>query len=131
MAPGTVRDVMTKSLVTVAPSASVREAARKMFEKRVGSVLIVGDDGRLLGIFTERDLVKVVAEGKPLETPVSEVMSKDLVVAKESDSVASVASRMLEKWIRHMPVVDDSGKPVGIVSIRDVLRYIAASGSFP
>ncbi len=131
MALGTVKEIMTRDLVTVPPSTSVRDAAKKMFERKVGSVLVVGDDGKLLGIFTERDLVKVVAEGKPLDAPVSEVMSRDLIVAKEGDSIASVANRMLEKWIRHMPVIDDSGRPIGIVSIRDVLRYIAASGSFP
>ncbi len=131
MALGTVKEIMTRDLVTVSPSTSVRDAAKKMFERKVGSVLVVGDDGKLLGIFTERDLVKVVAEGKPLDAPVSEVMSRDLIVAKEGDSIASVANRMLEKWIRHMPVIDDSGRPIGIVSIRDVLRYIAASGSFP
>ena len=131
MALGTVKEIMTRDLVTVSPSTSVRDAAKKMFERKVGSVLVVGDDGKLLGIFTERDLVKVVAEGKPLDAPVSEVMSRDLIVAKEGDSIASVANRMLEKWIRHMPVIDDSVRPIGIVSIRDVLRYIAASGSFP
>ena len=131
MALGTVREVMTRDLVTVPPSASIREAARAMHFRKVGSVLVVDESGKLVGIFTERDLVKVVAEGKSLDAPVSEAMSRDLIVAKEGDSITAIAHKMLEKWIRHIPVVDDEGKPVGIVSIRDVLRHVVASGSFP
>ncbi len=131
MALGTVKQVMTRDLVTVPPNASIREAARAMHTRKVGSVLVVDESGKLIGIFTERDLVKVVAEGKSLEEPVSEAMSKDLIVAKEGDSITAIAHKMLERWIRHIPVVDDEGKPIGIVSIRDVLRHVVASGSFP
>ncbi len=131
MGLGTVKEVMTRNLVTVSPSTSIRDAVKAMYSRKVGSVLVVDEEGKLVGIFTERDLVKVVAEGKPLDAPISEAMSRDLVVAKEGDSITAIAHKMLEKWIRHIPVVNEEGKPIGILSIRDVLRHVVASGSFP
>ena len=126
-----VKNIMVRDLVVAAPFTPVREVVKLMKERNVGSVLVVDDKGRLMGIFTERDLVKLVAEGRSLDTPVSEVMSKDLIVAHETDAIASLASKMLEKWIRHIPVVDGEGKPIGIVSIRDVLRHVLAACLFP
>ncbi len=128
---GTVRDIMTKSLVTAKPDTSVKHVVELMRERNVGSVLVVDESGKLVGIFTERDLVKLVAEGKSLDVPVKEVMTTKLVVAHESDSIASIANKMIENWIRHIPVVDEQGRPIGIVSIRDVLRHIVASSAFP
>ncbi len=127
-----VREVMTRDkLVTVSPSATVKEAAMRMYEAGVGSVLIVDEEMRLLGIFTERDLVRIVATETPLDTPVSRVMTTRLVTASPDESLAMVASKMIEHGIRHIPVVDESGRLIGIVSIRDVLRHIVASGSWP
>ena len=128
----TARDVMTTDrLVTVRPGASVREAAIAMHRANVGSVLVVDEEMRLLGIFTERDLVRVVATGIPLDTPVERVMTTKLVTASPDESIAMVASKMIEHGIRHIPVVDESGRLVGIISIRDVLRHVVASGSWP
>ncbi len=104
---------------------------RKMYERNVGSVLVVDDEGKLIGIFTERDLLKLVAQGKPLDKPVSEYMTKSLIVANPEDPIPKVASVMTEKWIRHIPIVSKDGKPVGIVSIRDVLRYLISESTFP
>jgi len=126
-----VKEIMVRSLVTAAPSTPVKDVAKIMRGRNVGSVLIVDDSGKLVGIFTERDLVKVVAEGGSLDEPVEKFMTRNLVVAHEGEPLAKVASKMLEHWIRHIPVVDDSGKPIGIVSIRDVLRHLLAACLFP
>jgi len=126
-----VKEIMVRSLVTATPSTPVRDVAKIMRGRNVGSVLIVDDSGKLVGIFTERDLVKVVAEGGSLDDPVEKYMTRNLVVAHEGEPLAKIASKMLEHWVRHIPVVDDSGKPIGIVSIRDVLRHLLASCLFP
>jgi CBS domain-containing protein len=127
-----VRDVMTTGrLVTVHPTATILDAARKMHEAQVGSVLVVDDKGKLLGIFTERDLVRVIATGVPLDTPIERVMTTRLITALPDESLAIVASRMIEHGIRHIPVVDETGRLVGIVSMRDVLRHVVASSAWP
>ena len=128
----TVREVMrTENLVTVPPTASIREAVERMYRANVGSVLVVDGEGRLLGIFTERDLVRVVATGVNLEERVERVMTTRLVTASPDESLAMVASKMIEHGIRHIPVVDETGRLVGIVSIRDVLRHVVASSPWP
>ncbi|HIP65138.1 MAG TPA: CBS domain-containing protein [Pyrodictium sp.] len=127
------RDIMdSKFLVTAKPSETVADAARKMREYNVGSVLIVDEQGKLLGIFTERDLVKVVASNKPLSTKLEEVMTKgNLVTASPDDPLPLIAHKMVEHNVRHIPVVDDQGRVVGIISIRKLLKYILSSHEWP
>lgn len=125
------KDVMKHThLVTASPKDKIADVVKTMHNHKVGSVLIV-ENNKLVGIFTERDLVRVIAEGKDLDTPVEEVMSRNLIVAKPEDSITIIASKMIEHWIRHIPVIDDKGKPIGIISIRDILRHIVASSTFP
>ncbi len=125
------KDIMRHdNLVTASPQEKIIDVVKKMHENKVGSVLIV-DDHKLVGIFTERDLVRIIAEGGKLDQPVGNAMSRNLIVVSPQDSIAIVASKMIEHWIRHIPVVDEEGKPIGIISIRDVLRHIVASSTFP
>ena len=126
------KDIMTSTnLVTVSPEEKIVDAVKKMYENNVGSVLVVDEEGKLVGIFTERDLVKVVATGTSLETPIKEVMTKRLITVKPEDPLPLVASKMIENNIRHIPVVDKDGKLKGIISIRRVLRHVLASCSWP
>ena len=127
----TAKDIMHHDhLITASPNDKIINVVKAMNDHKVGSVLIV-ENGKLVGIFTERDLVRIVAEGKSLDLPVREVMSRNLIVAKPEDSIAIITSKMIEHWIRHIPVVDEEGKPIGIISIRDVLRHMVASSTFP
>ena len=125
------KDVMVTRLVTAKPSESILDAVKKMHEHGVGSVLVVDEEGRLVGIFTERDLVHVLAEGVPLETPLSKVMRKNPVTASPEEPLSKIASKMIEHWLRHIPVVDEEGRPLGMISIRDVLRAISSFETFP
>jgi len=127
------RDVMRSTgLVTASPSETVLDAVRKMFENNVGSVLVVDGEGRLVGIFTERDLVKLVAKGVDVSSvKLEEVMTRKLVTARPGDPLPMVASKMVEHGIRHIPVVDEEGRLVGIISIKPVLRHVLASCSWP
>jgi len=117
-----VGDVMSTRLLTVDASAPLREAARQMHDRSVGAALVLGGD-RVTGILTERDVLRAVAEGRVEETDVSAWMTRDPETIEPSDSTALAASVMIHGGFRHLPVVD-AGKPVGIVSIRDLMRVV-------
>jgi CBS domain-containing protein len=118
-----VAEVMSRGVDPVAPSATVQEAATQMAEFDVGAVL-VGDESGLLGVLTDRDIIlRVVVEGRhPEETTVADVMSKKLFSCKEDASVESVVAEMRERQIRRMPVCDEAGKSVGIVTLSDLAK---------
>jgi CBS domain-containing protein len=122
-------DVMTEAALTDRPDDSVVSAARKMREQQTGSLLVT-DGEQLLGIVTERDILRAVAEDVPLDTPISEVMSKDLVTAEPGMSLREAARIMTEKWIRHLPVLE-GGRLVGIVSQRDLAGVLAGALNEP
>jgi CBS domain-containing protein len=124
-----ISDIMTKAAVTDRPDDGLAAAASKMWEQQTGSLLVIeGDD--LLGIVTERDILKAVASGTPLDTPISELMSKDLITVEPGTSLREVARIMTEKWIRHLPVLE-GGKLVGIVSQRDLSGVLAGALNEP
>lgn len=108
-------------LVTARPDETVHDAARRMAEHSCGSVLVMGTDGALAGIFTERDLlVRVVAPGRdPAVTPVAEVMTREPETIDAEASVREAVRRMDEGAFRHLPVVED-GRVVGVLSARDI-----------
>ncbi len=116
-----VPDVVTdqQQLLALPRATSVRTAAQAMRERHVGAVLVAAD-GRLEGIFTERDMVnRVVAEGRdPDQTTLAEVMTADPDTASPSDTAIAALRRMQDGGYRHLPVVD-RGRLIGIVSRRD------------
>jgi CBS domain-containing protein len=126
-----VKEVMSKAVVSAPPNTSIRRVAELMHSKNIGSVLVVDERGNLVGIFTERDLVRVVALGIDLEIPAERVMTVRPITASLNEGVVEVAYKMVENWVRHLPVVDESGRVVGVVSIRDVLRAYLAGSAFP
>lgn len=116
-----IRDVMTPDPVTISASAPVAEAARKMKERDVGPVIVLDDDGAILGLVTDRDIaIRAVAEGKdPQSTPVGEICSSELVTVSPDDRVADAIRIMRDKAVRRVPVVEGS-RPVGIVALGDL-----------
>ncbi|MEQ8762299.1 MAG: CBS domain-containing protein [Planctomycetota bacterium] len=120
-----LRDLLTdqQSLVTIEPRTTVREAAKKMAQADVGSLAIMDGD-RLAGIFTERDLLRrvLVAEKDLDATLVSEVMTKDVITCQPGTGVNSAILLLRRHKVRHLPVVSEDGKVVGMFSIRDLLR---------
>lgn len=108
-------------VLSIGAAASVVDAAVLMNDHRIGA-LVVSDDGHVSGIFTERDLLKrvVAARRDPAKTPVAEVMTNDVVCATADTSIEEARSVMKKRRIRHLPVVDDAGKIVGMVSIGDL-----------
>ena len=122
-----VRDLLNRkgtSIVSIAPTATVLEAARLMNDRSVGGVLVVNDAGSLLGIFTERDILRrVVAAGLPPDsTKVSDVFTPDVVTTTPDMSVDECGAIMSSRRVRHLPVVDAKGLH-GVVTIGDLLAH--------
>jgi CBS domain-containing protein len=113
------------TLLSVAATATVSEAVALMDEKGLGSVLVRDAAGAMAGIFTERDVMRrVVRQGRdPRTTPMSAVMTPDVRKVPSTESVLEVLRLMVEHGYRHM-LVADGGKPVGVVSIRDLMRWL-------
>jgi CBS domain-containing protein len=116
----------TTRVVTVAPDASVCEVADRMAEAAVGTVVVVSDEGRAIGIITDRDLVlRVLAEGRPVgPTPASAVMSHPLVTAAPDVPLDRLAALMRERAVRRIPLVEQD-RLVGLVAMDDVLGEVA------
>ena len=117
-----ISDVMTRDVATVRPDQTAREAANFMLNSDAGSIPVTEGD-RLIGMITDRDIaVRGVAMGHGPDTPVSDIMTSGIVCARENDSIEDVASKMSEAQVRRLPVIDDSEKLIGIVSLGDLSR---------
>ena len=121
-----ILNVKPLQVFSVTESSSVLEALHLMMEKNI-SALLITEDQRLLGIFTERDYArKIILHGKSsADTPVKEVMTADPITIKPTDSIDLCMEIMTEKHIRHLPVEND-GQLLGMVSIGDVVKFIIA-----
>jgi CBS domain-containing protein len=118
----TLGDLMTRELLEVAPEDTLGQAAEAMVERGVGSA-VVSDFGRLIGILTERDLLRAVAgRVHSSEARVREWMTADPVTATTATELEDAARTMLDQGFRHLPVIED-GRAIGIVSIRDVVDW--------
>src|SRR5260370_17548617 len=108
----------------VRPRQSVADAVALMRREKMGSVLVCQDQ-RVEGIFTERDLMKrILAVGKPLTTPVADCMTPHPIAVHPKDSIATAVRRMEEGGYRHLPVVDEAGVPLGILSVKRIVHYL-------
>jgi CBS domain-containing protein len=116
-----IRDIMTPNPHTIQPSASVLDAAQIMRKSDVGDVIVV-EGKRLFGILTDRDIVvRALAEGRdPESTRVSDICSRELTTVQATASVGTVVRTMREKALRRLPVVEETGEVIGIVSLGDV-----------
>jgi CBS domain-containing protein len=119
---GLLKIAKSPALMT-GPGTTVLDAVRLMMEKKVGAVVIVEDD-KLAGVFTERDVMtRIVAAGlDAAKTPVSEVMTRDVVTALRTMTPGAALRALVERHVRHLPVVDEERHVLGMVSLRDLLR---------
>jgi CBS domain-containing protein len=123
--PLRVADIMVKEVVTAKEHDKIRDVAIRMYEKRVGSVVVVDDEGKPIGIVTERDMVYVVARALAPDSPVWMVMTENPVVISENALVTEAIEKMRLQNVRHLPVVNAEGKLVGMVSFRDIMDFVA------
>ena len=127
-----IKEICSRVVVVVEPATDLREAARQMRDHHVGSLLVVDKrDGvtRPIGIVTDRDIVVAVVAPENVEPEsltVSDLMAGELALAHEDDGVFEAVDRMQDSGARRLPVVDDDGRLVGILSLDDVLRMLAS-----
>ncbi|RMD47423.1 MAG: CBS domain-containing protein [Alphaproteobacteria bacterium] len=113
----------SSAVETIAPEATLAEAARRLREKRIGALVVSGDGARPEGILSERDIVAALARQGALclEQTVAEVMTAEVATCAPSDRADDVLARMTAGRFRHMPVMED-GRMVGLISIGDVVK---------
>jgi CBS domain-containing protein len=122
-----VSDAMTGQVSTAAPTDTVRKVAQMMAHVETGAVPIV-DDGKVVGLVTDRDIVlRVVAEGRSFDSPISEAMTEGEVHSvKEDDVLAEATAKMASHQIRRLVVLNDAGGLTGILSLGDVAKDYGA-----
>jgi len=112
-----------KKPLRLEPEASIRVAMSALKESRLGCLLICRDK-QLAGIFTERDALRLMAVGTNFDQPVESVMRSPVITVKHSETVANAISLMSEGGYRSLPVLNDEGEPIGVLSVKTILRYL-------
>jgi CBS domain-containing protein len=115
-------DVMSTQIVSIAPEMRIGDAARRMIEADTGAAIVLAGD-ELVGVITERDLLRCVSEGADPDTPVSERMTRHVLTAAPGTDLAQAMALMVDGHFRHLPVVNSDGRVVGVVSMRDLMAY--------
>lgn len=119
-----IKHLRVKKPVTLAPTDTVSAAVQLMRKKKIGCILITENE-RLTGIFTERDVLMKVAGSKKYDTlRLSEVMTPRVDAFQPDDSIAFVLNAMHVGGFRHVPVVDEHGRPVAVISVKDIIAFI-------
>src|SRR4029077_5165211 len=118
-----ILDTKGHQILSVEPDAKLSAAIKTLGERKIGAVLVISQ-GRVEGILSERDIVRVLAErgAKVLDEPVSSVMTRKVVSCRQSDRVGGIMEMMTIGKFRHLPVLED-GKVVGLISIGDVVKW--------
>src|SRR5262245_30186867 len=121
-----IRDLDPRPALTLPDSAPLGEAVRMMRDERIGAVLVTRDQ-RPVGIFTERDILRrVVLTGLPAETPLRDVMTSEPETLGIDDNVGFALNRMILGGFRHIPVTDDDGHAVGVLSQREIVAFVVS-----
>lgn len=116
-----------RAVTTASPTATLLEVANKLAAKRIGAIVVVGARGDVVGIISERDIIRALAAGGDacLTRPIAENMTRQVVTCQETDTLDELMAMMTARRFRHLPVVTD-GALVGIVSIGDVVKHHVA-----
>jgi CBS domain-containing protein len=122
----TVRAILSRKgndVATIEPNAPLAAAMKILAERRIGALVITGADQRIVGILSERDIVRTLAERGPvaLDKPLADVMTRKVVTCSQSETVCEIMERMSSGKFRHVPVVEQ-GRLIGIVSIGDIVK---------
>ncbi|MNS95010.1 Hypoxic response protein 1 [compost metagenome] len=118
-----ILEVKGRDVVTIGPNVTLAEAARTLDEHKIGAVVVVGMENRIVGIFTERDLVRSIARSGAggLDQPVSAMMTANVYRCNEASTVNELMEVMSSRRFRHVPV-EENGRLCGIISIGDVVK---------
>jgi len=117
-----VKDFMEAPPIVVTEETTIDEAASTMWEKRIGSVIVVDKEGKMAGIITASDIIFAVTKSLVgRQVPVTSIMSKTSIMAIPNESVLTAVERMMRENVRHLPVIEKNGTPVGIISTKDAM----------
>ena len=119
-----ITGMIDEDVITTLGDISVKEAIKTLYNRHVGSIIIIDEDNKCRGIFTDRDAIRVIANDIPLSKPLSEVMTTNLKTVDEHATYAMVKAIMRTHRIRHVPVVDEQGKLIGLLSLRRILDEV-------
>ena len=123
MIVSTILSAKGGKVVTIEPTATLSDASRLLAQHRIGAVLVTGAGQRIVGIVSERDIVRALAAhgGNALNLPLTDVMTRKVVTCTRADTIAELMERMTGGKFRHLPVIEDD-RLVGIISIGDVVK---------
>jgi len=116
-------DLMATDVLVVSPETTIADAARRMIARETGAAVVL-EDSALVGVISERDLMRAIPDECGPQTPVADRMSRDVMTASPKTSVPEAMALMIEGRFRHLPVVE-AGRVLGIVSMRDLMSWTA------
>jgi len=121
-----VTQLMSKSLHTITPDTTITDAAGTLIAEGIGSLVVVDESNKPVGMFTNTDLAELVSDGRsPTETTVEEYMTDEFFTLNARNGARDAAAKMIGKNVHHLPVVDDDGAVVGMVSTMDITAYLS------
>jgi len=119
------RDLMLKDVVTIKGNVPAKEAIELLFKRHIGCIVVINDEEQCIGIFTERDVIRVVAQNMPLDAPIEKIMTKNPCTINEDSIFQEAKSIIISAKIRHLPVIDANGKLIGLISVRHILDELS------
>jgi CBS domain-containing protein len=123
----TVKSILSskgRDVTTIEPTATLEAAITLLAQRRIGALVVLGPERRVIGILSERDIVRALAEQGPsvLTAPIAQVMTRKVSICSESDTVSDIMEQMTARRFRHVPVIDHE-RLIGIISIGDVVKH--------
>ncbi|MFC1487889.1 CBS domain-containing protein [Thermoproteota archaeon] len=116
-----VKHMMLTNVITASPSMTVKETIGILYKKHIGCVISIDENKKCIGIFTERDAIRLVAENVDLDQPLDNVITKNVITIQEDSSINEVRRTIQTHSIRHLPVVNRENRLVGLLSVRALL----------
>jgi len=116
-----VKHMMLTNVITVSASMTVKETIEILNNKHIGCVVSIDEDKKCIGIFTERDAIRLVAKNVELDQPLGNVMTKNIITISEDSSIYEVRRTIQTHSIRHLPVVNQEDRLVGLLSVRGLM----------
>jgi CBS domain-containing protein len=123
-----LNELVRRKPITISGEATIHDVVKIMAEQNIGSLVVV-ENGRMVGVLSERDVVRSLAERGNLSVKVSDICKRDIITLQADATLEEAAEKMGKHGIRHIVVVNKSGELVGVVSVRDLIQELYASGS--
>jgi CBS domain-containing protein len=115
-----VKHMMIKNVITANPNMSIKQTIKTLYEKHIGSVVAIDNNKKCIGIFTERDAIRLVAENTQLDQPLDKVMTKNIITIQEDASINEARKIITTHKVRHLPVVNKKSELTGLISVRAI-----------